>query len=254
MSFRDIINTLRLILYLILTLLVLIISFIPEGWLFYFYVAQNPHPEMIHYMLSPLYFFILYCLTVLIFGITHSQVVVRLTLPYRLKPGNYPHHSTEGRLVAMRLSADGIFKSMLKVFTFLPFIWGILLFPYLLRLYGLKCGRNVHIATNTWIDTSGMVEIGDNCFIGWNSAIAGHANEGRQFVIEPVKIGKNSTIGSYSVIAPGVEVGEGTILGLMSAFKKGTKVPPNGIWVGAPAKLLRNRDEKKTSKNSSQTD
>ena len=243
MSFKDFLNTLRLISYIVLTLLVLIAAFIPEGWLFYFYVIEKPH--MIHFLLSPLYFFIAYCLTVLMFGIIHSQVVIRLTLPYRLKEGHYKHHSSEGRLVAMRLSADGIFKSMIKVFTFLPFIWGIFIFPYGLRLYGLKCGKNVHIATKTWIDTSGMVEIGDNCFIGWNSAISGHANEGREFVLgPPVKIKKNSTIGSLSIIAPGVEIGENSIIGALSGFKKGTKVPPNGIWVGTPAKLIRMREKK----------
>ncbi len=244
MSSKDILNTLRLVLYLLLTLLILVLAFFPEGLLFYYYVMEKP--EVIHFLLAPLYFFLTYCLTVIIYGIIHSQVVLRLTLPYRLKEGYYQHHSSEGRLVAMRLSADGIFKSMLKVFTFLPFVWGVFLFPYGLRLYGLKCGKNVHIATNTWIDTSGMVEIGDNCFIGWNTALAGHANEGRAFVLgPPAKIGKNSTIGSYCVVGPGVEIGENTIMGVMSGFKKGTKVPPNGIWVGAPAKLLRKRGEKR---------
>ncbi len=246
MAFQDTVNTLRLILYLLFTLLVLIISFFPEGWLFYFFIAESPHPDLIHYLLSPLYFFIAYCLTVLFYGIIHSQIVVRATLPYRLKEGRYKHHSSEGRLIAMRLSADGIFKSMLKVFTFLPFLWGVFLFPYGLRLYGLKCGKNVHIATKTWIDTSGMVEIGDNCFIGWNSVLSGHSNEGREFVLgPPAKVGKNSTIGSFSVVGPGVEIGENSILGIMTGFKKGSKVPPNGIWVGAPAKLLRYRDEEK---------
>ena len=73
MSLHDFINTIRLILYISLTLLVLIISFIPEGWLFYFYVAQTPHPDIIHYLLSPLYFFIAYCITVLIYGLIHSH-------------------------------------------------------------------------------------------------------------------------------------------------------------------------------------
>ena len=133
-----------------------------------------------------------------------------------------------------------IFKSMLKVFTFLPFIWGVILFPYLMRLYGLKCGKNVHIATNTWIDSN--VEIGDNTFVGWNTALVGHANENRQFVIEPAKIGKNCTIGSYCVVAPGVDVGDNTLLGVMSGWKKGTKVPPNGIWIGTPAKLIKSKN------------
>lgn len=239
MSLESIIDTFRLIIYFILTIGVLVVSFFPEGWLLYFFLSTEP--ELLHCLLAPLYFFIAYCITVLFYGVVHSQVVVRTTLP-RLKQGKYPHHSSKGRLIAIRLTADGIFKSMLKVFTFLPFIWGILLFPYLMRLYGLKCGKNVHIATNTWIDSN--VEIGENTFVGWNTAVVGHANENRQFVLEPAKVGKNCTIGSYCVVAPGVEVGDNTLLGIMSGWKKGTKVPPNGVWVGAPAKRIKDRNLK----------
>jgi acetyltransferase-like isoleucine patch superfamily enzyme len=141
----------------------------------------------------------------------------------------------------MRLSADGIFKAMLKVFTFLPFVWGILLFPYGMRLYGLKCGKNVHIATKTWIDTAGTVEIGENTFVGWNTAISGHANEDRSFVIDPVKIGKNCTIGAYCIIGPGVELPDRTMLGAFSGFTKGTKVEKPGVYVGIPAKLIKEK-------------
>ncbi|MFX1335449.1 MAG: acyltransferase [Promethearchaeota archaeon] len=239
MSLESIIDTFRIVIYFILTLAILLVSFFPEGWLLYYYLVEEP--EIIHCLLAPLYFFVTYCVTVIFFGVVHSQIVIRLTLPYRIKPGNYPHHSSKGRLIAIRLTADGIFKSMIKVFTPLPFVWGVFLFPYLMRLYGLKCGKNVHIATNTWIDCP-LVEIGDNTFVGWNSVLSGHANENREFIIEPVKIGKNCTIGSYCVVAPGVEVGDNTLLGLMSGWKKGTKVPSNGIWVGTPAKLLKKRN------------
>ncbi|MFX1547580.1 MAG: acyltransferase [Promethearchaeota archaeon] len=238
MSLESIIDTFRIVIYFILTLAILLVSFFPEGWLLYYYLVEEP--EIIHCLLAPLYFFVTYCVTVIFFGVVHSQIVIRLTLPYQIKPGNYPHHSSKGRLIAIRLTADGIFKSMIKVFTPFPFVWGVFLFPYLMRLYGRKCGKNVHIATNTWIDCP-LVEIGDNTFVGWNSVLSGHANENREFIIEPVKIGKNCTIGSYCVVAPGVEVGDNTLLGLMSGWKKGTKVPSNGIWVGTPAKLLKKR-------------
>ena len=108
-----------------------------------------------------------------------------------VKPGVYPHNSAIGRLIGVRIAADGIFKSMLKVFTFLPFIWGIFLFPQLMRLYGLKIGKNVHITTRTYIETAGLVEIGDNSFIGYNSVVTGHANEDRAIKVNPTKIGKN---------------------------------------------------------------
>ncbi len=173
----------------------------------------------------------------------HSQIVVRLTLPYRLKPGIYPHHSSEGRLVAVRITSDGIFKSMIKVFTFIPFIWGIFLFPYGLRLYGLKCGKNVHIATRTYIETAGLVEIGDNSFIGYNSVVTGHANENRAIEVMPTKIGKNVLVGTYSIVAPGAELGDNSILGAKSAVLKQQKVGPGEIWIGVPAKFLRKRGE-----------
>ena len=164
----SIVNDLRIVLYFSLTCLVLIVSFFPEGWLVYFLIS-NSNLGLIHYLLSPFYFFLAYSSTVLIFGVVHSQLVVRSTLPFLIKPGIYPRYSSQGRLIAVRIAADGIFKSMLKVYTALPFVWGIILFPQLMRLYGLKVGKNVYITTRTYIETAGLVEIGDNSFIGYNS-------------------------------------------------------------------------------------
>ena len=241
MSILSGLYNLRIAIYFLLTLLVLILSFIPEGVLFLYYFDQSPDP--IHYIFAPLYFFFTYCLTVIIFGVVHSQIVVRLTLPFKLKPGIYPHHSGEGRLVAIRITADGIFKSMIKVFTFIPFIWGIFIFPYGLRLYGFKCGKNVHIATRTYVETAGLVEIGDNSFVGYNSVITGHANENRAIEVLPTIIGKNVLIGTYSIVAPGANFGDNSVLGAKSAVLKKQKVSSNEIWIGVPAKLLRKRGE-----------
>ncbi|MFX0210396.1 MAG: acyltransferase [Candidatus Hodarchaeota archaeon] len=235
---------LRILVYFSLTIAVLLISFFPEGWLLYSLVTGKP--DIIHFLLSPVYFFITYILTVLFFGVVHSQLIIRLLrlLPYRIKPGVYPHHSPLGRLVAVRIAADGIFKSLLKVFTFLPFIWGIFLFPQLMRLYGLRIGKNVHIATRTYIETAGLVEIGDNSFIGYNSVVTGHANEDRAIKVNPTKIGKNCLVGTYSIVANGCEMGDNSVLGGMSAMLKGQKIPPNEVWIGIPATFLRKRGEK----------
>ncbi|MFW9993460.1 MAG: acyltransferase [Candidatus Odinarchaeota archaeon] len=230
--------TFRIIVYFILTGIILIFSFFPEGYIFYLVITSG---ELIHYLLSPLYLFLSYCLTVLFFGIVHSQVAVRLTLPYTIAPGTYPHHSSTGRMVAIRIAADGIFKSMIKVFTFLPFIWGTVIFPYGLRLYGLKCSKNVHIATRTYIETAGLVEIGENSFIGYNSVVTGHANENRAILVNPTKIGKNCLVGTYSIVSPGCIMEDGTVLGAKSALLKGQRVPANQIWVGTPANYLKDR-------------
>lgn len=240
MTLQSLFDHLRLVLYFILTIIVLLVSFFPEGWLCYHYLTTEP--DVFQCLIAPLYLFLTYCGSVLFFGVVHSQIVVRFTLPFALKPGLYSHHSSEGRLVAIRLTADGIFKSMLKVFTFLPFFYEAFLFPYLMRLYGLKCGKNVRIGKRTWIDCP-LVEIGDNTEIGYNTIIGGHVNEARKVIINPTKIGKNCTLGPYCIIAPGVEIGDNSVLESVSGFIKGQKVPPNGVWSGQPAQLLRSRSE-----------
>ena len=236
-------NDFRILLYFLLTGVVLIISFFPEGWVVYVLITQENN-HFIHYLLSPTYLFIAYISTTLFFGVVHSQLVVRLTLPFYLKPGIYPRYSSIGRLVAVRIVADGIFKSMLKVFTALPFIWGIFLFPQLMRLYGLKTGKNVYITTRTYIETAGLVELQDGAFIGYNSVVTGHANEGKSIVVSPTVIGKNSMVGTYSIVACGCKLGENSILGAKSGIIKGQEVPPNEVWIGLPAKKLRDRGKK----------
>jgi acetyltransferase-like isoleucine patch superfamily enzyme len=196
-------------------------------------------------LLFPLFVFIAYCITVLIFGIVHSQIVLRFTLGIGIKPGKYPHHTGEGRLVGVKLTADSIFKSMIKVFTFIPFIWGIFLFPYGMRLYGLKTGKNVHIATNTYIESAGLVEIEEGTFVGYGATIVAHLHENREIIISPIKIGKKVTIGGFAAIAPGVSIGDKSIIGGYSVVTKGVTIPANEIWMGIPARPFKkkNNDE-----------
>ena len=54
----------------------------------------------------------------------------------------------------------------------------------------------------------------------------------------PVKIGKNVWIGSDSTILPGIEIGDGAIVGAGSVVTK--NVEPNTIVCGNPAKFLKN--------------
>jgi acetyltransferase-like isoleucine patch superfamily enzyme len=201
-------------------------------------------PDIIQCLLIALYFFVSFCFTVLFFGVVHSQIVVRLILP-EVEPGIY--RGSKRRLVAVRISSDSIFQAMLKFFSFLPFIWGIFLFPYLMRLYGLKCDKNVHIATQTKIESAGLVEIGDNSFVGYNAMIIGHTNnlENRTIVVEPTKIGKRVTVGAYSIVSPGVTMCSKSVLGAKSTVTRGEQINPNEIWVGFPAKFLRKRSSSK---------
>ena len=49
---------------------------------------------------------------------------------------------------------------------------------------------------------------------------------------------KNCKIGANSVILPNTIVGENSVIGACSVIKYGTKIPPNEIWAGGPAKKV----------------
>ena len=110
------------------------------------------------------------------------------------------------------------------------------------------CGVNIKIGKNVFINAccrfqdQGGIEIGDGALIGHNTTIAtlnhDFAPDKRQNITpKPVKIGKNVWIGSDCTILPGVEIGDGAIIGAGSVVTK--SVPKNTIAVGNPARVIR---------------
>lgn len=56
-----------------------------------------------------------------------------------------------------------------------------------------------------------------------------------------VKLEKHVVVGAGATVFPGVTIAEGCAIGAMSLVSKSTK--PWGIYVGSPAKLLKNRSK-----------
>ena len=61
--------------------------------------------------------------------------------------------------------------------------------------------------------------------------------------MKPVKIGDNCWIGSGAIIFPGVEIGDGSIIGAQTVVTK--NVPPNSVFIGIPGKVIENLKNKK---------
>ena len=110
------------------------------------------------------------------------------------------------------------------------------------------CGKNIKIGKNVFINAccrfqdQGGIEIGDGSLIGHNTTIAtlNHDfNPDKRANLHPshVKIGKNVWIGSDSTILPGVEIGDGAVIGAGSVVTK--NVPANSIAVGSPARVIK---------------
>ena len=110
------------------------------------------------------------------------------------------------------------------------------------------CGKNIKIGKNVFINAccrfqdQGGIEIGDGSLIGHNTTIATlnhdfNPDKRANLHPSPVKIGKNVWIGSDCTILPGVEIGDGAVIGAGSVVTK--NVPANSIAVGSPARVIK---------------
>jgi acetyltransferase-like isoleucine patch superfamily enzyme len=118
-----------------------------------------------------------------------------------------------------------------------------IIFPHMFEI-----GNNSSIADYTVIFAQFGVTIGDNCLISSNCTISSYnhiVNSNNRYVNQnedfqyskPVSISNNVWIGMNSCILPGVTIGNNSIIGAGSVVTK--NVPPNEIWVGNPAKKIK---------------
>jgi len=123
----------------------------------------------------------------------------------------------------------------------------------------------INISDNVWIghyciiDGIGGVEIGEGVHLASHTCIYTHSSQdsirllGKKYIefepenrlgyiIEPVKIGKYSFIGTSSVILPGSVLGKGVIVGAGSVVKG--EFTDFSILAGNPAKIVGNTKER----------
>ena len=134
---------------------------------------------------------------------------------------------------------------------------------FLLRLFGARVGRRVLVRPSARVTYPWKVTIGDYSWIGdevvlyslgeiWIGSHAvisqrsylctgSHAYRRQSFDIyaEPITIGNAVWIAADVFIAPGVEIGEGSIIGVRSTVLQ--DVPSGMICYGNPAKPVRMR-------------
>ncbi len=132
----------------------------------------------------------------------------------------------------LRIIANGLILSFAKYFPSLPVKRG------LLRLTGVRVGKNVSVAPST-IDPifPELIDIGDNVMIGWDTMILTHEIIGSEFRKGRVKIGENTTIGARSLILAGVKIGKNAIIEADSLVNKDVK--DNCIVGDVPIKQIK---------------
>lgn len=115
-----------------------------------------------------------------------------------------------------------------RIFPIPPF------YRWIYRLFGVRIGKNVFFGPDVVIDHSypQLIEIGDNCILGWGIRILTHEGYLRHFSIGRVKIGNNVVIGAFAKIRCGVTIGNNVIIAIGSVVHK--DIPNNKVVGGVP--------------------
>lgn len=120
-----------------------------------------------------------------------------------------------------------------------------------------KIGSNCNICANVVIENEVVIgnyvtvksgvqiwdgtTIEDNVFIGPNVTFTNDRyprSKNPDWKMERIRVAKGATIGANSTILPGVTIGENAMIGAGSVVTK--DIPANQLWLGNPAKFIRN--------------
>jgi putative colanic acid biosynthesis acetyltransferase WcaF len=134
---------------------------------------------------------------------------------------------------------------------------------FLLGLFGAKIGRGAHIypgavvwapwnleigdeaccADGVILYSQGQISIGPRAVVSQGAHICAGTHdfesEGFPLVVKPIKIGGESWIASEAFVHPGVEIGEGAVVGARSVVVK--SIPPWMVCAGNPCAVLKPR-------------
>jgi len=108
-----------------------------------------------------------------------------------------------------------------------------------------KIGKGVKHGGTLFIDCQDQVTIKDYAFLGHDCKIlTGYHDyfkknlERQQAILhKPVTIEVGVWIGSFVIILPGVTIGKNAVVGAGSVVAK--DIPPNQLWVGNPARKIK---------------
>lgn len=108
---------------------------------------------------------------------------------------------------------------------------------FFVRVFGMDIDPTVQMSLSAKLDTTfpSGVHIGHHTYLAFNSRVLSHDRVRGLFL--HTRIGANCFIGGNSLILPGVEIGDGSIVGAGAVVTK--SVPARSIVAGNPARVVR---------------
>ena len=117
------------------------------------------------------------------------------------------------------------------------------LFPWLANWFfnfvgSCKIGKGTTIEEEIVADK--FIDVGDNCYIGVNSAICSHTVEGifGRIPYFEIKIGDNVTCTAFSIVGPGCELKDNSYILPLGSFGKNQTTKGNNYYFGIPARKI----------------
>jgi acetyltransferase-like isoleucine patch superfamily enzyme len=116
----------------------------------------------------------------------------------------------------------------------------------------IEIGERVFIGRYCEFNCSSKITVGNDTKIASNTTLVdvGHAFSERiainqqEIISKEIIIGEDVWIGTGCKILLGVTIGRGSIIGAGSVVNK--SIPENQVWVGSPAKFVKNRFKNET--------
>jgi non-ribosomal peptide synthetase-like protein len=119
----------------------------------------------------------------------------------------------------------------------LDYLGGTPLLPYLYRLFGVRVGKDVHLASDG-IAAFDLISIGDGSSVSDESSLAGFTVEDGELIIGEVKIGRRCFVGGRAVLGPDTVMEDGARLEDLSLLPSGARIPAGETWAGSPARRV----------------
>jgi carbonic anhydrase/acetyltransferase-like protein (isoleucine patch superfamily) len=101
---------------------------------------------------------------------------------------------------------------------------------------------------NEWIEIGERSQVQDNSTIhtdpGFPLTIGANCVIGHNVILHGCTIGDNSLVGMGAIMLNGSKIGNNCLVGAGALITEGKEFPENSVIVGAPAKLVREADDK----------
>ena len=113
------------------------------------------------------------------------------------------------------------------------FLLGTTFAPMLLRLLGMKIGRNVYIETTDFTEFD-LITIEDNVILDRDSTLQTHLFEDRVMKLGTLHLYPRAQLGSWALALYDTVLEPDVLIQPMSLVMKGEKVPQSTTWQGIP--------------------